>query len=333
MATYSKPHLPFDQQLKLLVSRGMSYSDRGAALRALKRIGHYRLSAYTYTLREQIPVGEASVNRTRSDQFIAGASFDEVLKLYEFDRRLRLCLLDGLETLEVGLAVHVGYVVGKHDPFAHLIRDHLDRAACSSRIRTADHDAYETWLKRYQVLQSDAKNEDFVKHFILNYDSRLPIWAATEVMDFGALVRLFSLVLQSDQNEIAKLMGVNDGRLLHGWLKSLNVLRNHCAHHARVWNRSMVYTPAKVPRHMAGDELLHLAGVTDEQRRKLYFVATLLAYFTIRIDPSSNWPRTFSTLVKKFEPVHGMNPENTMGFPEGWQDLDVWNHDPKAGRG
>lgn len=128
------------------------------------------------------------------------------------------------------------------------------------------------------------------------------------------------------------LVGVNDARLLHGWLKSPNVLRNQCAHHARVWNRSMVYMPARVPRHVAGDELVNLAGATDERRRKLYFVATLLAYFTVKIDPSSNWPRIFSTLAKKFEPVHGLNPENTMGFPLGWKDLDIWNYDPKAGR-
>ncbi|MHA7305632.1 Abi family protein [Arthrobacter sp. TMN-49] len=79
---------------------------------------------------------------------LPGASFDEVLKLYEFDNKLRQCLLDGLETLEVGLAVHVGYVVGKHDPFAHLMRDHLDGAACASKTQSADQDAYETWLKQ-----------------------------------------------------------------------------------------------------------------------------------------------------------------------------------------
>lgn len=122
MPTYSKPHLPYDQQLTLLASRGMTNSDRGMALRALKRIGYYRLSAYTYTLRDQLPVEESGKNRTRSDHFVSGASFEDVLKLYEFDRKLRQCLLDGLEALEVGLAVHVGYVVGKHDPFAHLMR-------------------------------------------------------------------------------------------------------------------------------------------------------------------------------------------------------------------
>ncbi|WP_449371797.1 Abi family protein [Arthrobacter psychrolactophilus] len=75
----------------------MSYSDRGAAFCALKSISYYRLSAYTYALREQSPLSEAGMRRPRSDQFIAGTSFDDVHKLYNFDRKLRRCLLHGLE--------------------------------------------------------------------------------------------------------------------------------------------------------------------------------------------------------------------------------------------
>ncbi|POH73072.1 hypothetical protein CVS27_13005 [Arthrobacter glacialis] len=100
--------MPYDEQLKLMASRGMAYSDRGTAWRALRRIGCYRLFAYTYTLRAPVSGAEPGPSKTRSDQFVGGASFDDVLKLYEFDRKLGLCLLEGLESLEVGLAVHIG---------------------------------------------------------------------------------------------------------------------------------------------------------------------------------------------------------------------------------
>lgn len=72
MVEYSKPHLPYDQQLKLLTSRGMTYSDRGAAVRALKRVGYYRLSPYTCTLREPLPVDERRPSGTRSDRYLEG---------------------------------------------------------------------------------------------------------------------------------------------------------------------------------------------------------------------------------------------------------------------
>ena len=49
------------------------------------------------------------------------------------------------------------------------------------------------------------------------------------------------------------------------------------------------------------------------------YLATMLACFTIKIDPESNWPRTFSTMAKMFEPLKGLTPENTLGFPIGWK--------------
>lgn len=58
--------------------------DRAKAVAALKSIGYYRLSAYTYPLRK--PGAEA---RTRSSDFVEGATLDEVLHLYSFDEKLR----------------------------------------------------------------------------------------------------------------------------------------------------------------------------------------------------------------------------------------------------
>ncbi len=43
---YQKPPLTFDQQLDLLVSRGLRINDRDFALVCLRNISYYRLSAY-----------------------------------------------------------------------------------------------------------------------------------------------------------------------------------------------------------------------------------------------------------------------------------------------
>jgi abortive infection bacteriophage resistance protein len=40
---YSKPHLPYEDQLDLLIRRGLACSDRAGTLYWLKRIGYYRL--------------------------------------------------------------------------------------------------------------------------------------------------------------------------------------------------------------------------------------------------------------------------------------------------
>ncbi|MBZ5753223.1 Abi family protein [Metabacillus rhizolycopersici] len=57
----------------------------------LRRINYYRLVAYELTLKDPI----------NKDQYISGSSFNKLLSLYEFDRRIRLLLFGVLETIEI----------------------------------------------------------------------------------------------------------------------------------------------------------------------------------------------------------------------------------------
>ena len=73
VSTYNKPHLSFQQQLKLLKARGLEVTDDDAALAYLNRIGYYRLSAYCYplllTLITQDPVTHCQALSDKSQQF------------------------------------------------------------------------------------------------------------------------------------------------------------------------------------------------------------------------------------------------------------------------
>jgi abortive infection bacteriophage resistance protein len=114
---------------------------------------------------------------------------------------------------------------------------------------------------------------------------------------------------------------------VHKWLKALNVLRNHCAHNARIWNRSTVYPPKKPPTNLTHEWLHHLRAADPN---KLYFLAALIAHLVIALHPASNWPRQFKTRMRKFPEVNGMTPQNSMGFIDGWVDLPLWNYDQSS---
>jgi abortive infection bacteriophage resistance protein len=43
-----------------------------------------------------------------------------VAQVIEFDRRLRLLVLDGVERIEVAARMQVGYALGRRSAFAHL---------------------------------------------------------------------------------------------------------------------------------------------------------------------------------------------------------------------
>jgi abortive infection bacteriophage resistance protein len=321
-----KNHLQYDEQLARMTGRGMLVTDRPGAISALKRIGYYRLSAYTYPFREPPTDADSAAGRTRSEKFRHGSSLNEALHLYDFDRKLRVVLLQALQEIEVGFASRVAYTLGRNSGNAHLETEHLDPILCM-RLNKDGETEHAAWVKRFEKLRKDALDEEYVKHHVKHYGGQIPIWVATGFMDFGSMIRLYSLVTLKDRKKIAFDLGFrgNGSDALLRSLKALNILRNNCAHSNRVWNRSTVDVPPKISAQVVPDLLAHLNDLGDDERLKIYLLAALTAFLQRAINPESEWAwGTFPTQAKKLGNIAGMNLENTMGFPKGWQDLPLW---------
>lgn len=126
-ASYTKPHLDFPAQVQLLASRGLVIPDPQYAQRLLRAVGYYRLSGYWYPYRQPDPSGGG-----RADDFLPGTSLDQIVGLYDFDRRLKLHLLDALERIEIAARVQVGAVLGRRGVYAHLDSANLVSPAYNS---------------------------------------------------------------------------------------------------------------------------------------------------------------------------------------------------------
>lgn len=325
METYTKPHLSYEKQLALLVSRGLACDDEQGALALLRSIGYYRFSAYVYPFRQMLPEDKqcvASPVQYRASSIMAGTAFRDVEELWRFDRRLRMRILDGLELVEIGLRTQLAHVLGRRDPIGHLNRGALDGDSCDVRRPGDDSDQFEAWAKRYSELQSNAKSEDFVRHHLVKYGKPLPIWVAVEFLDFGAIVRLYGLLDKADQNEVARELGVRGGKLLAKWLKALNYLRNTSAHHNRVWNRTLTYATRTPNPNQVDESLRHIASTPV--RDKVYLPLAVMAYLIQHIDPSNRWAIHLRDDVKKFPKVSSLSPVGDMGFPNDWLDLQLW---------
>jgi abortive infection bacteriophage resistance protein len=330
MLEYNKPHLSYDEQVKLMKSRGLECPDDVAAVQLLQQVGYYRLSAYVYPFREMLPDGQARVSSPahyRADTIVSGISFDHVHKLWRFDRKLRLKLLDALEIVEIGVRTRIAYVLGERNKFGHLEESSLDDATCAELCPDGTTSFFADWLGRYEQLKDDAKNEDFMVHHRCKYGDPVPVWIAVEFLDFGALCRLYRLLKKSDQNAIAATLGVKGGALLRKWLRDLNYLRNLCAHHSRLWNRILTYQSAKFNANQVESELKHAAEWAT--REKIYVLAASLAYLVKHVDPISTWHLDFRSHIRKFPETPGKSPEADMGFPPGWAELPLWKTVPQ----
>lgn len=311
-----KPWRTFADQLDLLQARGLVVDDRTAALDYLERLGYYRLSGYWYPMRafgSALPQAQANV--ARLDQFLAGSRFEDVARLYVFDKRLRLLALDALERIEMAVRVDVAHLLGKRDPQAYANPSCLHGNFAKKRIARgvdAGKTLHEVWLSKYEALLQRARKEPFVQHHLQQYGA-LPIWAAIEIWDFGLLSKLFAGMKFEDQAQIAATYAAPSGEAFAQWLRSLNFIRNVAAHHSRLWNINVVERSAVPPSWPAA---------LDNARPYFYF--GLMQQLLSVICPRSSWAQRFADLLADFPQSPAISLEDFGAFP-AWAQTEPWN--------
>lgn len=325
MCSYAKPHLKIGDQIELLQQRGMGFADTKHAEKQLARYGYYRLAAYWYPFRVMKPEKlRTTPFNQRYDYFCEGTSFETALDLYEFDVKLRRLVLRGIELIELCLRTQVAYHGGKQDKFIHLHRENLDETECSVQPKNSKQDSYDFWLSRYKRQVRRAESEDFIQHHNQTYGGDLPVWIAIEILDFGAVTKLFDYLPVEVKNRIARKFGVVQGEVLGSWLGNLNYLRNVCAHYSRLWNRTQVKKTKPPHSAVVKETLHHLAGET-RRFEKLYPSLAIIAYIHSFIGPEFEWRKEVVELFSSYPQIENLTLEQAMLAPDNWQQLDLWN--------
>ena len=292
---FNKPARTLDEQIALLRGRGMRIDDPQRAKHYLKHLNYYRLTAYWLPFQ-----AEHAAHR-----FEEGSCFEDVLNLYVFDREFRLLLLDAIERVEVSLRTIWAYQLAhRYGPHAYLDRGLAKRA-----------NWYESNLRGLKK-EIDRSDELFIQHYLNTYEKPElpPIWSVCEVMSFGLLSRWLTQLRPSDANVIAKEWGF-DQQVLRGFVRHLTYVRNLCAHHSRVWNRSLTITmpiPRSKPEALA-------ASVNQRSERRIYNTIVTLVFLLDRISPEHGWKERLFKLLKR----HEVDVEK-MGFPSKFEELAIW---------
>ena len=301
----------------------MIITDRPRAEDYLRRIGFYRLSAYCYPFRSSTVTRDAQgrVQAALHNDYKPDTDFRAVLALYVFDKKLRLLLLDALERIEIALRTDVALLLGRKDPWAHrdpaLLHGNFAKKAHWRTGRTAHAD----WLAKLDNV-ADRSMDEFAQHFRRKYPaSKLPIWMAVELLEFGMLSRFIEGMTVADQEALARKYGLPRRELLTSWVRTLTFVRNVCAHHGRLWNRSLIDQP-KPPKAGEIPLLDHLASDRFAQER-LYAAAAIVRFMLRIINPGSSWADRLKAHMDTFPDSPHLAFGST-GFLGSWQAEPLW---------
>lgn len=326
MVEYTKPWLSLEQQVERLRDHNLQVPSVDEAVKLLATIGYYRLTGYLYPFRESEGyVDDEGKSRVRVlSDYRQGTSLTRAVELIDFDRQLRLLVLDGIERIEVAVRRRVGYVLGRASAFAYEDASTFVPAftAESTDLRDPKPSKHLHWLQRVNA-RREGSDERFVEHFREKYDDRMPVWALTEILELGHLSVLYRGMNQVAAEEIAKAFGVPSKKIMSSWLASLNYVRNVAAHHARLFNRKLQNAPRR-PSVGQIPVLDHLSESDDAKRVfGTYNALAVIAYLVQQLDAQSDWSGRAAALLSAFPPSERLTVE-AVGAPMNWSRKTLW---------
>ncbi len=343
MVRYHKVPLTYEEQIEQLIDRGLVVTDKQKAVNFLRYCSYNRFSGYCVPFEQE------------KNKFFDGTTIEQIVALYEFDKNLRMLVLDGISQIEVYCRSQVAYnltvnflpICGESEeqltPFPHLYdglfvyspsscqpigrecNSHCKKAFCSVK-----------W-KNSVTLDVKKSDDPFFRQYCLKYSDcdweklEIPIWLLVELISFGSLSRLYYIVKTDAKKRIAQNFNTKE-EFLGSWLHSLSYLRNVCAHFSRLWNREM-----RISFRIPGKDPLWQPFYSEFQRHSFFtkrpfclfcVIAYLLDVIEEKTGVSSSWKSDFIRYIDHHPRVH--NFERAMGIPDfNWKDSAIWAIDEK----
>lgn len=295
MSEYTNRALSIDEQITRLKKNGLIIDNEKDAHKYLSIISYFRLASYWRPM-EKSP-----------HQFKPNSRFENALSLYYFDKELRALIFSAIQSIEIALRTKVIHNFSMaYGPFWFMD----DELVKSSKQQQENLVSLRKELER--------SKEDFIQDHYHKYTSpdMPPAWKTLEVASFGVLSKLYgNFKDKSVKKSIARSFGVPQHEYLESWMRSIAVLRNCCAHHARIWNRRFSMIP-QLPKTMTEHWIVN----TKLDAHKLYVQLCCIVYWQNSIYEDNDFVENFKLLLLKYPNVD----ITAMGFPKNWEEEPLW---------
>ena len=295
----------------------MIIEDPKRALRKLSQVGYYRLSGFWYPCRQihfnqsgNAFLSPVTGKPERLDSFLPDTSFNAVFNLYLFDKKLRQLMLDAIERIEVNMRSIIAEVLGYHDPLAYqktsFINPHqtVDFVDKNNVLRNI----WKEWSDKQQEKLKQSREDYIVWHRKNN--KPIPLWVVIETWDFGTMSKYFEILKRGYQNRICEKIDTPNPNTLKSWLYEINILRNRCAHHTRIWNQQF-----NSPLPVLSNPYFTKLQLDEKARTRLFGMISVLWFLVKSIGQNSKWIFNAADVINSKPDLLGC-PYSSMGLPD-----------------
>ena len=238
-----KPFTSIDAQISLLEVRGVICDSNTAS--ALMREGYYSVvNGYKNPFLDS-EAGTAAGD----DRFLPGTRFDDILSLFDFDRRLRFAVFKALTLAEAVLRTACAYCFSE---------DHVDESNAYMNRENLFQPSYEqrdivTGMVRNveKIIDKGGRapeegGKGYLHHCITCHDGEVPLWVLANDMSIGQVTTFYRIMSPAERGAVArqfetlyakshrKPMRITSAKLDSIYSRIKN-FRNICAHDERLY--------------------------------------------------------------------------------------------------
>lgn len=239
-----KPFKPISDQITLLESRGVRCD--ADTMRILMREGYYSIvNGY----KDPFLDGEAS-RAAKDDRYLPGTSFNDIYRLFLFDRELRFLLFKISTSAEALLRTACAYCFSQSHPDernAYLNPANLNQedSVDMRKLVKRSISQMESIIERGEQDPADGGKE-YLHHCKVAHDGEVPLWVLTNDMMLGQTCLLFRSMTQEDRGAVARQfeslyasshngsMSIRAPKLTKVYVR-IKDFRNICAHDERLY--------------------------------------------------------------------------------------------------
>lgn len=302
----------YDEQIALLVSRGVEINtsaERSEAKKVLQHYGYYNLvNGY------KMPFLEVN-NELSDDKYKDGTKIKEIVALYDFDTCIRRSFFKYILLIETNIKNLIAYSFSQ----AHPQENYLVYTNFNRNLRDSNK-LITNLISDIQRQISSRVSDPCIAHYLKQH-GYIPLWVLNNILTLGTISNFYKVMNQKERQEVSKIFKIQDNEL-ENILMYITPVRNFCAHNNRLYcyrtKRPLTDMPIHdklgIPKNAANGEYSY--GKRD------LFAAVLGMKILLSDTNFKRFIKEINNAVDRFRPQMHVIKENEllsyMGFPENW---------------
>lgn len=297
-----------DEQVKILESRGLVINDYDKTINILFKENYFFLNGYRHFL----------TKNDGSNEFVKGATFEELYSLFLFDRYLRNIMFKNILIIENNIKSMISYQLSKK--YGYKEHDYLNpKHFRQDNFKLTQVNDVLNKMKRQ--IRLNAKQHSATKHYLTNY-GYIPMWISVKVLSFGLMAELYSILKEEDQKELSDYYNLSPYEL-NIYLSLLSNYRNLCAHEDILYDHQ---TQRSIP-----DNKYHAyLSIPKEYDEYIYgkndfFAILIMMKYLLSETEFTNLINEIGyeidILKSKIKCVDSKNIFNKIGIPDNWREI------------